>query len=200
MAFLLRNISKPKWARYEWMEPGSAPAEALTDLRPTNNALSVWRIEADHSNLSAVLAAFASNRDRLDKLDYALVDETVLARQTGQAFPPPESRNFIHAALCRFLCGEPSPRPTPSASASYSAIKCIQASADTPYAAANASHHDLVELTARKLARFADEIMLVEHLRLSERQVKLLLRTAIAEGAVDRQRLKPSLARDLGES
>ena len=49
------------------------------------------------------------------------------------------------------------------------------------YLTANARHHDLVEMTARKLARFADEIMLVEHLRLNESQVKRLLRTAIAE-------------------
>jgi hypothetical protein len=37
--------------------------------------------------------------------------------------------------------------------------------------------------TARKLAQFADEVMPVEHLRLSESQVKRLLRTAIAEGS-----------------
>jgi hypothetical protein len=61
------------------MAAGDVPADALTDLRASDNALSFWRLEHDLSNLDTVLAAVASNRERLDKLDYTLIDEAVLA-------------------------------------------------------------------------------------------------------------------------
>ncbi len=57
---------------------GEVPADALTDLRATDNELSVWRVDPDQKNLNDVLAAIASHRDRLDKLDYTLIDEAVL--------------------------------------------------------------------------------------------------------------------------
>lgn len=60
------------------MPAGEIPAAALTDLRADSNALSFWRVEPDESNLSTVITALASNRDRLDKIDYALLDEAVL--------------------------------------------------------------------------------------------------------------------------
>jgi hypothetical protein len=61
------------------MAMGDVPAEALTDLRADNNELSFWRVEYDHSDIDIVLAAVASARDRLDKLDYTLLDEALLA-------------------------------------------------------------------------------------------------------------------------
>ena len=60
------------------MPAGEVPADALTDLRANNNELSVWSVESDHGNLNVVLAAVASHRDRLDKLDYTLIDEAIL--------------------------------------------------------------------------------------------------------------------------
>jgi len=78
MALLLRIVTNPKWVRPDWMAPADVPADALSDLRATNNQLSVWSIELDKSNLKAVLVAAASNRKRLDKLDYALIDEQLL--------------------------------------------------------------------------------------------------------------------------
>jgi len=78
MALLLRVITKPKWVRPAWMEPGDVPADVLTDLRASNNDLSVWSVEQDRSNLDSVLVAVASSRERLDKIDYALLDEQVL--------------------------------------------------------------------------------------------------------------------------
>jgi hypothetical protein len=60
------------------MGAGDAPADALSDLRTENNALSVWIIESDHASLNMALAALASNREKFDKLDYTLIDEGIL--------------------------------------------------------------------------------------------------------------------------
>src|SRR5437588_6099649 len=78
MALLLRIVTKPKWVPPDWVAAGDVPADALSDLRANNNELSVWRVELDQSNLNAAIVAAASNRDRLDKLDYVLFDEAIL--------------------------------------------------------------------------------------------------------------------------
>jgi len=78
MALLLRVITKPKWSRPAWMKPEDAPADALGDLRATDNILSVWSTGTDRSDLNAALLAVASSRMRLDKLDYTLFDEEAL--------------------------------------------------------------------------------------------------------------------------
>jgi len=78
MGLLLRIITKPKWLKPDWMDPEEVPADALTDLRSSQNELSVWSVERDKSNLDTVLVAVGSNRERLDKLDYALFDEDIL--------------------------------------------------------------------------------------------------------------------------
>jgi hypothetical protein len=61
------------------MGPSDVPSDALVDLKSADNKISVWRIEADRSNLHIALTAVASNRDRLDKLDYTLVDESIIS-------------------------------------------------------------------------------------------------------------------------
>jgi hypothetical protein len=79
MARLLRTVTKPKWEAPDWMAAGDVPADALTDLRADHNELSVWCVEPDDSaSLSEVLAALASRRQTLDKLDYTLLDEAIL--------------------------------------------------------------------------------------------------------------------------
>ena len=78
MALLLRTISNPKWALPDWIEAGEVPADVLSDLRPSGNTLSVWSVEPDRANLGSILAAVASARDRLDKIDYTLIDEGLL--------------------------------------------------------------------------------------------------------------------------
>jgi hypothetical protein len=60
------------------MAAEDVPADALTDLRATNNELSVWRVQGDDANLQMVLTAVASSRKGLDKLDYTLLDEASL--------------------------------------------------------------------------------------------------------------------------
>lgn len=78
MALLLRIVTNPKWVRPSWLPAEDVPADALTDLRANNNELSVWTVEADRTNLDMVLAAVASSRKGLDKLDYTLLDEASL--------------------------------------------------------------------------------------------------------------------------
>jgi hypothetical protein len=159
MALLLRIISKPKWVAPDWMAEGDVPAEALTDLRADNNELSVWGVEPDRSDLNAALAAVASNRKRLDKLDYTLLDEGILP-----AIP----------------------------------IKCVRSEGTSPHPAANATmHRDLVELTVRKVAHLAHQMMPLERVRVTQRQVEALLREALQNGAIDRTRVEPKLLNEL---
>jgi len=75
MPDLLRVISKAKWLRPTWLAAGEIPADAVSDLRTQDNTLSVWAVEADHSNVGRVVTAMAAMRVRLDKLDYTVVGE-----------------------------------------------------------------------------------------------------------------------------
>lgn len=159
MAFLLRVVSNPKWVAPDWMAVGDVPADALTDLRAENNALSLWSVEVDLSNLHTAVAAVASNRVRLDKLDYALLDEAVL----------PEIP-----------------------------IKHVRSEGNTPHPAANASlHRDLVELTVQKVADLAGRMMPLKRVRVTQRQVEDLLKTALKNGVIDRARISPKLLSEL---
>jgi hypothetical protein len=159
MSLLLRIITKPKWVRPDWIAPGDIPADALSDLRATNNELSVWSIELDQSNLNVVLVAAAANRDRLDKLDYTVFDEQLL--------PALE-------------------------------IKCAKSEGRTPYSSANiAMHRDLVELTVQKVASLAQVMMPLDHIRVTERQIRRMLLDAIQAGVLDRARILPKLLNDL---
>lgn len=76
---LLRKISRPKWISQNWMIAGDVPADALVDLRTTKNELSVWRLEADATNLNTIIAALASNKTAsVDKFDYVVISEDAL--------------------------------------------------------------------------------------------------------------------------
>lgn len=79
MPFLLRKIAKAKWFNdAEWLCTDDIQADALVDLRTQANKLSVWYIEDDESNLQEVVVALGANYDKLDKLDYALVNQEIL--------------------------------------------------------------------------------------------------------------------------
>jgi hypothetical protein len=58
-------------------------------------------------------------------------------------------------------------------------------------------HRDLVELTAQKIVRIATEMMPLQRFRLSERQVKGLLREALQGGTLDRTRVESKLLAEL---
>lgn len=79
MPHILRKIDqKINWAKdgefAGYIPANEAPADALQDLKTSENRLSVWRIEDDRQNLPQVLAAVASRRDNLQKLDYIILD------------------------------------------------------------------------------------------------------------------------------
>jgi len=79
MPAILRKIDhKVYWAEdgdfTTYVPAGEAPADALQDLRTTENRLSIWRLEEDRTNLDRVLAAIVSGRDNLQKCDFIILD------------------------------------------------------------------------------------------------------------------------------
>ena len=159
MALLMRVVTKPKWIRPDWMSLDDIPADVLSDLRATNNELSVWSTESDRSDLDAVIVAAAASREHLDKLDYTLFDENAL---------------------------------------SSLGIRCVRSDGETPHRHANKEmHRDLVQLTAQKVVRLAYMMMPLERVRVSEKQVRLMLTRAIAQGDLERTRIAPKLLADI---
>jgi hypothetical protein len=53
-------------------------ADALSDLRTDDNALSIYLIQYDRSDLDRVVAAIAACGDHVSNFDYALFDESVI--------------------------------------------------------------------------------------------------------------------------
>lgn len=87
MPSLLRIIRKSRWYKEEalpYLQLGDTPADPLADLRTEKNALSVWYIEDDNSNLERVITAFAATRESVDALDYALFDFALPAEINAQ--------------------------------------------------------------------------------------------------------------------
>lgn len=86
MPLLLRKISKSKWYGHEahpWLAKGSLEADAIqadamSDLKTESNALSVWRINDDRTNLEQIITALAVNVKKPTHLDYALFDQQFL--------------------------------------------------------------------------------------------------------------------------
>jgi hypothetical protein len=73
-----------RWAgpeAFPWLTGDDAHPRALADLIPPDleATLSFWRVADDLSNLERIVAAVAATRDHLTKLDYVLLDESVLA-------------------------------------------------------------------------------------------------------------------------
>lgn len=91
MPYFLREVySNTKWDKTQfpsWLKEGELPSCIIRDLRADNNALSLWEIHADGSNLPHVIAALvASNRKSVkNDFDYALLHENYL---DGISFKP----------------------------------------------------------------------------------------------------------------
>jgi hypothetical protein len=58
-------------------------------------------------------------------------------------------------------------------------------------------HRDLVELTVQKVASLAQVMMPLDHIRVTERQIRRMLLDAIQAGVLDRARILPKLLNDL---
>ena len=81
MALILIKIDWRKWYKPDgvpWLEEGELQADALWDLRQTENKLSGWHIEDDESNLERVVASLAGTRDYLCNYDVILLDRQIV--------------------------------------------------------------------------------------------------------------------------
>lgn len=79
---VLIKITKSKWYKHAgvpWLPQGELQADALRDLRTHDNALSVWYIEENDSNLKQVITALAATCDSIQNFAYALFDRSKLA-------------------------------------------------------------------------------------------------------------------------
>lgn len=107
MAYILRVIRKARWYRDEnaaWLGEGDFQADALSDLETKGNALSLWFVADDRSNLEQVVSALASTRQHISNLDYALVDQRFISEnnlklQTVISNSPYEKANTWHRDL-----------------------------------------------------------------------------------------------------
>jgi hypothetical protein len=82
MPLILRKIRKSKWYKHAnvgWLPDGEVQADALGDLKTEENALSVWWLDDNKSNLNDLVAALASKCDTVANLDYALLDIDILS-------------------------------------------------------------------------------------------------------------------------
>ena len=80
MSYFLREVySNTKWEKtqFPWLKPDELPSCIIRDLRADDNALSLWEIKGDKSNLLDVISALVSSDRKSVKndFDYALLDE-----------------------------------------------------------------------------------------------------------------------------
>ena len=81
MPLLLRKVRSSRWYSREkcpWLEAGELQADPLGDLQTMGNALSVWRIENDESNLRNIILALVRSCDHPQNIDYILFNQCVL--------------------------------------------------------------------------------------------------------------------------
>ena len=151
MTSLLRIATKPRWYPQAWLAEGDAPGDILKDFGTDSCTLSVYRIDEDGSNLSVVLAGLAAAREKLDKIDYVLVADAIIA-ELG--------------------------------------IKTAVTAGETPCAAANAAHVDLVELSAQTTFRLASTAFrLTSPVRKSRTDVANIIRDAKSHGHIEHDRI-----------
>lgn len=82
MAAYLRKVKQGRWLDYpEWLDDNDSPADCLPDLRTVDNALSVYRVDGpgDARSIERVTTALAANCERLENIDYVIVDASVVA-------------------------------------------------------------------------------------------------------------------------
>ena len=108
MPLYLRKIdSKRVWDNDEplpWLAEDDIQADPVTDLKTSNNILSVFYVTDKTTGLDRIVAALAATRNSINHLDYILFDERLLlelgikiARKTGET--PDEQVNDWHRDL-----------------------------------------------------------------------------------------------------
>lgn len=89
MPKLARKVSLAKWRSPAWASIESIPADAVSiDLKTSGNTLSFWRAGGgDADSEEQATLALLGTLQRLDKMDIAFVDESLLAGINVQANP-----------------------------------------------------------------------------------------------------------------
>jgi hypothetical protein len=79
---LLIKVRKTRWYRPPpaFVPEGDVAADCISDLRISDNALSVWLIEDSNANLDRVVTALAANSERVENIDYLLFSDSVVSR------------------------------------------------------------------------------------------------------------------------
>lgn len=93
MPVLARKVTRAKWEPAEALGPGELAADAVTDLRTRENALSFWRCESSQeADLERAALALAASFERADKIDLVGVDEhAISAAQLSTRSTPGET-------------------------------------------------------------------------------------------------------------
>jgi hypothetical protein len=89
---LIKVNSKTRWYRSErpsYIGEDDIPANCLLDLRPKDNALSLWLIEEYEENLQNVVTALAASCQYPDSFDFLLFDASLIQEQYLQLLCTP---------------------------------------------------------------------------------------------------------------
>jgi hypothetical protein len=111
---VLRKIRKAKWYKNSnvgWLKEGELQADSLGELITKSNALSVYHIENDKSNLERVVTAIAATGDALSAIDYALIDTLILEEigiknVSNLGGTPDDIVNNLHRDLIELTLGK----------------------------------------------------------------------------------------------
>jgi len=102
----LRRIDPTLWIREaDWLREEDVPADAVRDLRSTNNTLSVWQVETNTPEvIERIAAAMTLTRESIVHFVYKLIDPEEVGRAEITAQPvnggtPDDSINSWHCNL-----------------------------------------------------------------------------------------------------
>ncbi len=101
MPYFLRAIySNTRWERTEfpsWLQEGELPSCIVCDLRADDNALSLWEISDDKSELLDIIAAFVSLRKDIKyDFDYALLNANLLDEPSFTSSKKPAKTAYLN--------------------------------------------------------------------------------------------------------
>jgi len=113
MPLLFRKIKKNRWYREQkptWLKQGDVPADSVTDLKTSDNKLSVFQCSDPDSEIDRIVAALAASGSQEDPVDYALIDrkqidDAEILMQPSLGNTPDEKANGLHHDLVE-LSGE----------------------------------------------------------------------------------------------
>jgi len=71
-------IWEDSFDEYPWLKEGEIPADVTSDLKTSQNELSIWVLSEDKSKLFRCLSAFAVERKHVDHIDYIVFDEEII--------------------------------------------------------------------------------------------------------------------------